>query len=177
MKLIGLTGKARSGKDTVAKILWTNLGFTRLAFADPVKLAAQKMFGLTEQQTWSDELKEVVIPHWNMTPRQMFQRLGTEAGRDVFGPDLWIKRLAISYSLLCHTDDIVISDVRFDEEAESIRKAGGVIIQVVRGDGLSGEEAGHRSEQGLSLPPDYIIFNDDSLEVLAANVLALVKGI
>ena len=63
MKLIGLTGKARSGKDTVANYLFNQHGYTRIAFADPVKLAAQQVFGLTHEQTWVEGLKEVEIPY------------------------------------------------------------------------------------------------------------------
>ena len=92
MKLIGITGEARSGKDTIAKHLWAEYGFTRIAFADPLKLAAQQMFGLSHAQTWDDSLKEVVIPHWGMTPRKIFQLMGTEASKPVFGEDVWVKR-------------------------------------------------------------------------------------
>ena len=56
MKLIGITGKARSGKDAIAKFAWSQYGFTRIAFADAVKLSAQAKFGLTAAQTWDDEL-------------------------------------------------------------------------------------------------------------------------
>ena len=135
MRLIGITGKARSGKDAIAKFAWSQYGFTRIAFADAVKLSAQAKFGLTAAQTWGDELKEIVIPHWNMTPRQMFQMEGTEAGRNVFGGDLWIKRFMLSYNLLKDTDDIIVPDVRFDNEAEALRSLGGIIIEVRRGQG------------------------------------------
>ena len=174
MKVIGICGKARSGKDTIAKYLWANYAFTRIAFADPVKLSAQRMFGLTNDQTWSDELKEVVIPYWGMSPRTMFQKVGTEAGRDIFGYDLWIKRLQLTYNLLKDTDDIVIPDVRFDNEAAAIREMGGVIVEVVRGAGLSGETAGHRSEAGLSLPPEHVIDNSGTLDDLKVAVDLLV---
>ena len=177
MKLIGITGKARSGKDAVAKFAWAQYGFTRIAFADPVKMAAQAKFGLTAEQAWDDELKEVVIPHWNMTPRQMFQMEGTEAGRNVFGGDLWIKRFMLSYNLLKHTDDIIVPDVRFDNEAEALRSLGGIIIEVRRGQaGLSGSAGAHVSESGLSLPADYVIENEGTLEELYEKFEAIVFG-
>ena len=177
MKLIGITGKARSGKDAVAKFAWAQYGFTRIAFADPVKMAAQAKFGLTTEQTWRDDLKEVVIPHWGMTPRQMFQMEGTEAGRNVFGGDLWIKRFMLSYNLLKHTDDIIVPDVRFDNEAEALRSLGGIIIEVRRGQaGLSGSAGAHVSESGLSLPADYVIENNGTLEELHEKFEAIVFG-
>lgn len=170
MKLIGICGKARSGKDTIAKYLWNQHAFTRIAFADPVKLAAQKIFGLTDAQTWNDDLKEVEIPYWGMSPRRMFQLVGTEGGRDIFGYDLWIKRFILSYSMFKHTDDVVVPDVRFDNEAETIRELGGIIIEVRRGQGLAGEAAQHKSEAGLSLPPDNVITNEGTLAELYAKV-------
>ena len=177
MKLIGITGKARSGKDAIAKFAWSQYGFTRIAFADPVKMAAQAKFGLTIEQTWRDELKEVVIPHWGMTPRQIFQMEGTEAGRDVFGNDLWIKRFMLSYNLLKDTDDIIVPDVRFDNEAYAIKALGGIIIEVRRGQaGLSGSAASHVSESGLSLPADYVIENEGTLEELHEKFEAIVWG-
>ncbi len=177
MKLIGITGKARSGKDAVAKFAWAQYGFTRIAFADPVKMAAQAKFGLTPEQTWSDELKEVVIPHWGMTPRQIFQMEGTEAGRNVFGGDLWIKRFMLSYNLLKGTDDIVVPDVRFDNEASAIRSLGGIVIEIRRGvAGLTGASGAHVSESGLSLPADHVIDNNGTLEDLYAAFEAIVFG-
>ena len=177
MRLIGITGKARSGKDAAATFLWAQYAFTRIAFADPVKMSAQAKFGLTQKQTWDDSLKEVVIPHWNMTPRQMFQLEGTEAGRNVFGYDIWLKRFLLTYNLLKDTDDIVVPDVRFDNEAELISSLGGIIIEVRRGHaGLSGSAGAHISESGLSLPADHVIDNNGTLEELHAKFEAIVFG-
>ena len=177
MKLIGITGKARSGKDAIAKFAWSQYGFTRIAFADAVKLSAQAKFGLTAAQTWDDELKEVVIPHWNMTPRQMFQMEGTEAGRNIFGGDIWIKRFMLSYNLLKHTDDIIVPDVRFDNERSILESMGGVIVEIRRDSaGLDGSRAEHISESGLSLPADYVIDNNGTLEELHEKFEAIVFG-
>jgi hypothetical protein len=178
MKLIGITGKARSGKDTIAEHLWAEHAFTRIAFADPLKLAAQHIFGLTEAQTWDDDMKEVVIPYWGMSPRQIFQYLGTEAVKGTFGPDTWIKRWAISYNLLKDTDHIVVTDVRTNLEAQAILNLGGVIIEVVRdGVGLEGETAKHSSEFGLTLGADFIILNNGTLAELYEQVDAIVGGL
>lgn len=170
MKLIGISGKARSGKDTIAKYLFERYAFTRIAFADPVKLAAQQAFGLSHAQTWDDDLKEVEIPYWGMTPRQMFQKLGTDATHPVFGNDIWMKRWFMTYDLIKDTDHVVVPDARFDLEAGGIRNLGGIIIEVRRGEGLGGDEGKHASERGLSIAPDVIIHNDGTLEDLYAAV-------
>lgn len=177
MKLIGITGKARSGKDTIAQILFAQHAFTRIAFADPLKMAAQQMFGLTHEQTWAEAVKEQVIPHWGISPRQMFQLLGNEAVKPVFGADIWIKRWSMSYNMLKDTDDIIVPDVRFDHEAAHIRSLGGVIVEVQRGIGLVGSTGDHVSERGLSTLPEYTIDNSGTLEELEAKVNALVEAL
>lgn len=169
-KILGITGKARSGKDTIATYLWQHYGFTRMAFADPVKMAAQQIFGLSHDQVWSDELKEVEIPFWGMSPRRMFQLLGTEAGRNVFGGDLWIKRLAIGLSQLPE-DDIVIPDVRFNDEADFVRANGGTIVHLHRPEGPIIKHSGHASEAGVAVKEtDYILNNTKDLATLYGEV-------
>ena len=177
MKLIGLTGKARSGKDTIASYLWHSAGFTRIAFADPLKLAAQNIFGLTDGQTWDDELKEIVIDRIGMSPRQIFQKLGTEAVRDVFGEDTWLKRWMVGYSLFKDSDDIVVPDVRFDNECSMLKSLGGIIVEVRRGPGLVGSTGTHASERGLATLPDFVIENDSTLDDLYAQVDLVVAGV
>lgn len=177
MKLIGITGKARSGKDTIARMLFAQHAFTRIAFADPLKLAAQQMFGLSKEQTWGDYKKEEVIPYWGMSPRQMFQLLGNEAVKPVFGADIWIKRWSMSYAIFRDTDDIIVPDVRFDHEAAHIRSLGGVIVEVLRGPGLVGSTGDHVSERGLSTLPEYTIDNNGTLEDLRVKVMSLVEGL
>ena len=177
MKLIGITGKARSGKDTVARMLFAQHAFTRIAFADPLKLAAQQMFGLSKEQTWGDHKKEEIIPYWGMSPRQMFQLLGNEAVKPVFGADIWIKRWSMSYVIFRDTDDVIVPDVRFDHEASHIRSLGGVIVEVQRGIGLVGSTGDHVSERGLSTLPEYTIDNNGTLEDLRVKVMSLVEGL
>lgn len=168
-KLIGIAAKARSGKDTVATYLWEKYGVTRIAFADPIKVAAQSMFGLTHDQAWNDSLKETVIPYWGLSPRQMLQQLGTDASKPVFGPDIWIKRWAMSYSTLMETDDIVVPDVRCDLEASYLRMLGGVIIHLERPDAQA--VSSHISEAGVTVhPEDRYIINNGTLEDLYAKV-------
>ncbi len=163
--IIGITGKARSGKDTVAAILVAQHGFTRIAFADPLKRAAQAIFGLTEAQTWDDDLKEIVIPYWGMSPRSMFQQLGVEAVKRTFGHDVWAKRWAMSFEAV--GDNVVATDCRFDTEAALIRSLGGIIIEVIRGPGLNGSTGDHSSERGLSTLPDITIDNNGSIKDLS----------
>lgn len=166
--IIGIAGKARTGKDTVAKYLFANYSFTRIAFADPVKQAAQVIFGLTNEQTWDDAHKEVVIPYWGKSPRQMFQLVGTECVKPHFGEDIWVKRLAMVADIL-GTDDIVIPDVRFEAEAAWIRQNGGYIVHLERPGAMT--VSSHVSEAGIKFEPgDHIMTNDSSIKRLHDRV-------
>lgn len=171
--LIGIHGKARAGKDTAAKYLVSEHGFVRQAFADPLKRAGQAMFGLNEQETWDDSLKEVVIPYWGMSPREMFQKLGTEGGREVFGEDLWLKRWLKFYEEYKDLSNIVVPDVRFENEAELVRARGGIVIHLTtsRKSALKGNTTTHASEAGVEFKPgDYRLANDGTFAALYAKI-------
>ena len=126
--LIGLGGHKGSGKDTVAGILVSEMGWTRMAFADLLKQAAAVVFGLTDTQMNGEE-KEVVDHYWGMTPRTILQRMGTEAMRGTFGPNVWVNALRRQ---LPTDGKIVITDVRFESEMDMVRTMCGRCWLVVR---------------------------------------------
>ncbi|AZE47755.1 deoxynucleotide monophosphate kinase, putative [Pseudomonas chlororaphis] len=76
--IIGLAALARSGKDTVASMLLKHENVSAFALADPLKLGCQALFGLSDEEAWGDAYKEKEIPLWQMSPRQMFQQVGTD---------------------------------------------------------------------------------------------------
>jgi len=90
-RIIGLAGLARSGKDTVARMLLEHDRVAAYALADPLKEGCQVLFGLSDDQAWGDDGKENTIALWGRSPRQLFQRVGTEwmRGHD---PDHWLMR-------------------------------------------------------------------------------------
>jgi hypothetical protein len=161
----------------VVEYLWHHYEFCRISFADPLKRAAQEIFGLSDDQTWSRDQKEVDDPRWGMSPRRMFQLLGTEAMQPTFGREVWIKRWKISYDLVKESDHVVVPDVRFEPEAQYIRSLGGLILRVDRDvdNGLSDEAKAHVSEAGL-LSVDHVIDNNKTLADLEAAVIAFAKS-
>lgn len=171
-KLIGLAGKAGAGKDTVADYLWEKEGAIKIAFADALRAAACSIFGLGQCNFTDRELKEAEVEYWGMTPRRMLQLLGTEATKPVFGDDIWLKRWFLSYSLVRDTDHVVVPDVRFDVEAEALRRLGGIIVHIVRpGSGLPGATGEHSSEAGIELRDgDMYLSNSGSVEELRHKV-------
>lgn len=145
--IIGLTGKARSGKDTAAAQLVKG-GFEHYWFSKPMKDACKSIFGWSDAHLYGD-LKEVVDKRFGCSPRQALQTLGTEWGRDCIGEDLWVDIAKIKMQ---SAENIVISDVRFDNEARAIAEMGGLVFEIVRGDTEQVNE--HSSESGIS---DYLI--------------------
>ena len=154
MQLIGLTGRAGSGKDTVARFLCEAHGFVQIALADPLRDGIKAMLGVTDEQLHNRDLKEANIDWLGKSPRELLQTLGTEWGREQVAPDLWLRvaarRIAsIKSSPPClHVAGIVVSDIRFENEAEWLRAQGGKVWHIRRHTGAQLAEiiAKHVSE-------------------------------
>lgn len=126
--IIGLTGYAQSGKDTVAKILVEKYGFVRVAFADKIRELLYEMdppvpTGVGSEKHVVGLQNYVDIYGWdvskqNPTVRSMLQNLGVGA-RTVFGEWFWIEQAMRGVS---YEDNVVVTDVRFTNEAEFIKK-------------------------------------------------------
>jgi hypothetical protein len=140
--IVGLVGFMGSGKGTAGDILASH-GFKRDSFAAPVKDAAAAIFGwdraLLEGDTdVSRKFRETPCPFWSevygrpLTPREVLQKMGTEAGRNVFHPDLWTRALERRVTT-DGSDKHVITDVRFPNEMKLVRELGGIVIEVYRG--------------------------------------------
>lgn len=175
-RLIGLTGKARSGKDTVAGMLQSAFGFKTIAFAKPLKEGLKTMLGLTEEHV-NGSLKEVVIEDFGKSPRQMLQTLGTEWGRETVHDMIWLTVARRQVNVWLEQGyNVVITDVRFENEAEMIRKMGGEIWHIHRPDAT--QVAAHSSESGIVFTlADYLIYNNSTLDDLFDTVFdALLEG-
>ena len=166
--LIGLAGHARVGKDTVARYLVAQLGLISYAFAMPLKQALAEMFSLTTAQLEGPP-KEQPLPWLGKSPRELMQLLGTEWGRELVHPQLWLLLAEHNLQQLAeHHQDmqgVVISDVRFDNEADWVRSKGGVIFHISRRGihpiNQHSSEGGIRHHKG-----DYVITNDADLPAL-----------
>lgn len=150
--LIGVCGRARAGKDSFA-LACIKQGFVRLAFADALKIATAYIAHEDSQFFFDDVTKEEHCEVLGMTRRKALQGVG-KALRDTLGEDIWINR-ALSDWTYRGKPDTVISDVRYENEADAIRKLGGTVVRITRpGAGLAGEAGQHESEKPL---PDYLI--------------------
>lgn len=142
--IIGVCGFIGSGKDTVADYLQNFHEFRRESFASTLKDAVAAVFGwdrtmLEGRTKEAREWREQVDSWWaerldmpTLTPRWILQYWGTEVCRKAFHDDIWIASL--ENKIRNSKDSVVISDCRFPNEIEAIRKAGGKIVWVQRGE-------------------------------------------
>lgn len=166
--IIGMTGFAQSGKDTVGAYLVERYGFQRFGLADgvreavaaldPIVVGGLRISHLLSRHSW--ESIKVEIPE----VRRLLQAMGTEVGREIFGSSTWtdlVKRKMEG------VENVVITDVRFANEAEMVREQGGMVWRVFR-PGVGPVNA-HPSDR-LDFEFDYRIDNDGSIEELQARV-------
>lgn len=162
--IIGIAGRARSGKDTTAEHLREHHGFEIVRFADPIKRMIE---ALGVSSTYSEGLKEIEIPRIGVSYRKLAQTLGTEWGRHMIGPNLWlnIAEYTIEQS---RSDRFVIPDVRFPNEAAWIRSVGH-LWHITRPD--APDVRPHISELGIGpLEGEVFLANDGSLDELYSQV-------
>lgn len=155
MPVIGITGFKGSGKSEVRKYLVRSYGFTVIAMADPLK-SMLRAIGLTDEQLNGSEKETPAEQLLGVTPRLTMQTLGTEWGRLMIHKDLWVS-LWRTRALDCKTP-VCADDVRFANEFEAIRQAGGKLLRVTReGCGATA----HPSETEMAeLEVDYTIPNN-----------------
>ena len=179
--IIGVVGFIGSGKGTVGDILEREHGYKKFAFADALKDAVAGIFlwprGLLEGDTnASRAFRERVDPWWShkfgyeVTPRLILQKFGTEACRHGIADNIWIAALE---KRIHGYDDVVITDCRFPNEIDFIRSAGGILIRVKRGDDPSPEQISkmHISETAWNnYDPDFVIHNEGTKDELKENV-------
>lgn len=162
--VLGIVGLKRSGKDTAAQAL-VDQGWTRMAFADPLKEMAMKLRGVWVEVPEGVHL-DAAVPvmrdssghggsfaqyHYvvdalgmeaakDLVPdvRRLLQTLGTDCVRGTFGGTAWVDLMERKiHQALSDGESVVIPDVRFHEEFDLIARLGGDVIGVWRGDDTS----------------------------------------
>lgn len=188
--LIGLHGRKQAGKDTVyhraAHIMRDVVRVERASFADLLYESAAAAIGQSADflRYWKahpDAGLQIVTPLATspqifVTFREYLQFYGTEAHRQVFGDNFWVEQL----QLADHDRRIVmVTDVRFANEAKAVRDAGGVVVCVVGPDEIEHAGDGHASETPL---PDYAVnawiknkVRDDNFRTLDGQVDTLLR--
>jgi hypothetical protein len=188
--LIVVLGKKGSGKDTFSDYIIEKHKFIKYSFADPLKKGLQHFFNLSDEQLYDPKLKEIIDPRWGVSPRQLFQVIGTDFFQyslKQFLPKInintesddtrthWVILFKQWYEKLLKEKEnetknqkinVIIADGRFLHEIEEIRKMGGKIIKIVRPT-LDNNKDNHKSEMEMDeIPNEYIdniIYNQGSL--------------
>ena len=164
MRIIGLTGPARSGKDTVAAIIQSSVMCEKFSFAHQIKEMLRVGIGVDIGND-KDSKEFLGVSH-----REIIQTLGTEWGRNMIHADVWVKAMEhnIKMNAFLTTEVVVVTDVRFPNEAKWVREHGTLIHIVGRG-GIKGR---HSSEDGIPLvEEDLIIENHSTFEDLKKYTL------
>lgn len=161
------------GKTTVANYM-RGKGFQIVSFADPLRGMVYSLLidlGLQPAEAWNaiTTNKNIIIPAIGVTGRHLMRTLGTEWGRDLVCSDLWLR--SWNSRSAPHTM-VVTDDVRFPNEADLIRQAGGQLwIVTSEREGFAPVDANHRSDGALlDYRFDYGICNDGSLGELYEQV-------
>ena len=176
--IIGLSGSAGAGKDTVADFLVQKYDFKKISFATPLKDGVSSLFAFSPKQMENRILKEQVDKRWGISPRFAMQLIGTEVFRKYFGDDFWLKhaRSTVSKSAIVNPNQsIVISDCRFDNEAEFIHQLKGKVWRIDRKQTcLEQTTSSHSSEKGIRKNlVNCFIANEGSIHELKSDVDSL----
>lgn len=171
MIVVGISGKAHSGKDTMTDILIKKYGFIKMAFADHLKELVQEHYGFKKEELWTDYKTEEV--------RRILQGTG-ELIKSLEGDNFWIheiqKKMVYGSMIPGWTNRVVISDVRFLNEKHFIEGCSGITIRIDRPDGEEIEfNPDHVSEKELQ-EFNYIVKNDRTIEELRNSIVTIMAN-
>lgn len=165
--LIGICGAKRSGKTTLGNALSDALDMPHTSFAEPMRSFVAAILGidLDELERVKDEPVEWLD---GVTPRHMLETVGTEWGRNMIHPDLWIRSAKHRVG-----NNGIISDVRFPNEADAVRDIG-FLFRVSR----EGEQEHGGHESNRRLPDnliDHEIRNSGTVDCLSLQAIGFLR--
>ncbi len=214
--VVGILGLKGSGKDAAGSYLVENCGFERDSFANPLKDVVAATFGwdreLVEGATGESRAWRETPDVWweqrldwsnhpgskistRFTPRIALQFMGTEVMRGHFHDNVWILSMD---SRLRNKKRVVITDCRFTNEVNVVRRNNGMVIRIKRGpepvwydtaiaalggdhtalDYMHNESGIHVSEWGWVMEKvDAIVENDGSLLDLESKIACLTQNL
>lgn len=175
-KVLGVHGPAESGKDTLADFL-KPMGFAKIAFADPLKLHIKQTKRVAAEYLWARDLKDVVIPGWGCTARDLCQQEGDRL-RERYGDDIIVRRAVMDMQARLSEgwSGVIFSDVRYEWEAAVVRQLGGFIVHIAKDDAARNTAINwnHSSEAGVAFAEgDQRIVNNASLDAYRTRVIAV----
>ncbi len=173
VNLIGLIGRAGSGKDTVYSMInrYVDKPYENKKFASSLKVIAGMLLKVHPDKFEDRNFKNARLDNYGgMTVREFLQKLGTDAVRDNLHVDTWVNSAFSDY-----TPDKrwVFTDCRMLNEAARIKAEGGKLVRIIR---WADNTNDHITETEMdSIEPDYIIYNDTSFHDLYLSVDEMLK--
>ena len=159
--LIGILGRAGSGKTTTGLHLVEKYGAQRLSFAEPLKRLAQHIMGFTDEQLYGTQaVKEAVDDRYGMSATQFLMKLG-DGARNFIKYSVWCEAALESAYLAWQSEPeknnlFVIDDTRYVNEAEAIStdpRFNGHVIKLECPDRQSNRDPNHPSEAQVDEVP------------------------
>jgi len=187
-KVIGIVGIKNSGKTMIGNYISNEYRYRSIAFATPLKKICSSLFNKPYEDFEHTINKEHVYDDLNVSPRQLMQVFGTELLRtELFnnlpGLNVDYNNIWIHYAkneMKEYKENIVITDVRFDDECQFIKDEGGYLMYVNRFDGIEHHLDSHESERAhfLRSKCDVIIDNvDNSIDLTFEQVDAFMHSL
>jgi len=172
-RVIGLLGNAGAGKTTAANHLVARYKYVRRPFARPLKQMLLAV-GLSQEHTDGALKNEPCDLLCGTTPRHALQTLGTDWGRDMISPDLWVTLWLADATRT--PMPVVADDVRFQNEADAIRSLGGIVVKIDRPS--VGRTSDHASETEMdTIRCDRLVRNLGDLDDLCASLMEVVQHV
>lgn len=182
---IAVSGKARSGKNTVSKLIIKEFNLSKkdvaqIAFADPIKQIIKTMFPQTPNKQLfgpsglrSSQIQNILKDNKPLTIRQVLLDVG-DLSRS-YDENVWINKFDHSFNNLKNKQLIIVPDLRFRNEFDYLKSKGFYTIRIIRDDTSS---INHLSETGQSLIRDdefnSVIYNTKQLKHLKSEVSSLI---
>lgn len=187
--LIGLKGKIGSGKTTSAEILKEEFTIEEYVMAGPIKKIGSIM-GFTDTELYgTQEEKLKKNPYWGISARHFLQIFGTDICRDALSEkipamySIWLQLFEIHMNKNKSTN-ILVSDIRFPDEADAIQKNGGIIIEIDRTPDEPQDSdwenikhhTQHASEMDMEkIKANYVISNTKDISYLRSELIKVVN--
>lgn len=131
--IIALTGPQQVGKSTTAESLVRHHNYARVAFADPLYLMLASLMGLSSDEVRRLEKNQPIEALNGRTLRHALQTLGTEWGRKLIDPEIWVCACTRRVKYLSSKGiPVVVDDCRFDNEMDALRVIGAKIVRLHR---------------------------------------------
>ena len=164
----------QQGKTTASRFLMDNLDYVKVSFADPFRFMIERLlhsagYTYSEIQWFLNEGKDQIIEALGVSYRELARTLGTEWGRNLIHPDIWVN---IAGQKIIRTEaPICIDDLRLPNELELLRRHNFALVKLVRNVSRLDDDT-HSSDVALRDFDDwdYVIENNGSLEELCSKV-------